>query len=207
MSANLLGTVNDYYRRLRKKVPIRTMLGLRSKDNYWNRRAELHYYQVVKRLIEEFSPGKLLVDVGAWNTPVVTWGTFQRRVSIDLHSRPRNDPRVEEVVADWLTYESEDIADLIVCLQVLEHVGDDQVKPFAEKIARSGRWAIISVPYMWEAGKCIYHRQDPVDLKKLEGWVGYPASRHIIEDRDPDKRLIAVFKGAKNLGEETARNE
>ena len=59
----------------------------------------MHYYQVVKRLIEEFSPGKLLVDVGAWNTPVVTWGTFERRVSIDLHSRPRNDPRVEEIVA------------------------------------------------------------------------------------------------------------
>lgn len=196
MSSNILGTAHAYYRKLRKKLPIRTLLGLRSKDTYWTSRAELYYYQVVKRLIEEFSPGKLLIDVGAWNTPVVTWGTFERRISIDLQSRPRNDPRVEEVVADWLTYEVGETADLIVCLQVLEHIGDDQVQAFAQKIVRSGRWAIISVPYMWESGRCVYHRQDPVDLNKLEGWVGYPAARHIIEDRDSEKRLVAVFKGS-----------
>ena len=195
MPFNMLKTIYSYYRNCRKKIPMRKILGLKPRDDYWDRRSELHYYQVVKSLVEKHSPGNLIIDVGAWNTPVVTWGDFKRRISVDLYSHPRNNPHVEEVVMDWLAYQCPQTVDVILCLQVLEHLSDAQVVPFAQKIVRSGRLAIISVPYMWKAGQCVHHRQDPVDLKKLEGWVGYAASQHVIEERDKDKRLIAIFQG------------
>ena len=49
---------------------------------------------------------------------------------------------------------------------------------------------------MWKKGKCKHHLQDPVDLAKLETWIGYSALQYTAEDRDKAKRLIAVFKGS-----------
>ncbi len=126
----------------------------------------------------------------------MTWGRFKRRISVDIKGFPRHNPKIEEVVSDWRQYQCDEIADLILCMQVLEHLEDEQVKPFAQKIIRLGRLAIISVPYMWEKGMCKYHCQDPIDLQKLEGWVGCSALKHVIvEEKDKLKRLIALFKG------------
>jgi len=196
MAEKILDTIYNHYRKIRRKIPVRKILGLKSKDDYWNNRSDLHYYQVVKSLVEEHSPGNLIMDVGAWNTPAITWGDFKRRIAIDRYKIPSQPKNVEAVCADWLNYQCDEISDVILCLQVLEHLSDAVVESFAKKIVRSGRIAIISVPFMWKEGQCEHHLQDPVDLKKLEKWVGYSAIKHIIEDRDTDKRLIALFKGS-----------
>ena len=66
---------------------------------------------------------------------------------------------------DWLEYPCEKRADVIVCLQVLEHLPVEKVAAFAGKIVSSGRIAIISVPYVWEKGQCVHHLQGPAPKK------------------------------------------
>lgn len=196
MNESKIDSIHKFYRKIRKGVPVRKIFRLKNEDTYWNERSELFYYEVVKDFIDEFSPGDMIMDVGAWNTPVITWGDFKRRIAIDYYKMPVQPKNVEAVHADWFQYQCDAIPDVILCLQVLEHLTDDEVGPFAKKIVNSGRMAIISVPYMWEKGQCEYHPQDPVDLEKLEKWVGYAAEKYVVEERDESKRLVALFKGS-----------
>jgi hypothetical protein len=101
---------------------------------------------------------------------------------------------VEQVVTDWMDYPIEEKADLVLCLQVLEHLEDELVAPFAKKILASGKRAIISVPHKWPDTACEQHLQDPVDLEMLIDWVGKEPIRHYIETRDRKERLIALFE-------------
>ncbi len=183
------------FRKLRDKIlrPQRAQKG--HKTSYWQRRLDLYYYQVVRDWIQEYSPGDLIMDIGARDTPLVSCGEFKRRVMLDIKPFPKSIEGVEQICANWLEYQPDQMADLVLCLQVLEHLPDHIVKPFARKLVQAGKMVIISVPYMWDPGTCSVHLQDPVDLKKLVGWVGYEPLRYRIEDRDKHQRLIAVFAG------------
>ena len=84
--------------------------------------------------------------------------------------------------------------DVVVCLQVLEHIDHDIVKKFTQKLFQVGKTVIISVPYKWELGKCKYHVHDPVDESKLYSWTKrYPKKTWIITEKNGVKRLIALY--------------
>jgi 2-polyprenyl-3-methyl-5-hydroxy-6-metoxy-1,4-benzoquinol methylase len=77
---------------------------------------------------------------------------------------------IERVSADFLAYRPPLRFDLVLCLQVLEHLQDPET--FARKLLDSGRIVIMSVPYQWPAGRNPRHLQDPVSEAKLIGWAG-----------------------------------
>ena len=195
MNENILSRIQRFYRSCRERIPVRKILGLKPRADYWQSRSDLYYYKIVKALIDNYPPGNLIVDIGGWDTPGVTWGNFKNRLSVDLYLKPRNNPKIQEVKMDWMKYKLNQRADLVVCLQVLEHIPDGVVNDFAKKILNSCQAAVISAPYKWPKGKCIHHLQDPVDLEKLESWFGQKSLKYYIETRDKDQRLIAVFKG------------
>src|SRR5713226_698648 len=90
---------------------------------YWERRRDFAYYAEAIRLARVYAPaGRAVIDVGANETEVLgelDW--FERRVALDLHYIATQ-PGAETVVTDFMDYESRAGFDLVLCLQVLEHV-------------------------------------------------------------------------------------
>jgi hypothetical protein len=169
-----------------------------TRRTYWKQRRHLQYYREVVRLAREYVPdGHALVDVGAGETEVagIIEG-FQRRVMLDIHPiRPKRG--VETITADLMQYEPDTRFDLVLCLQVLEHI--EEPAPFARKLFEVGRTVIISVPYRWPEDVCPWHLHDPVDEAKLELWTGrQPTEICIVADEM--ERMIAVYSsgGARN---------
>ncbi|MDX1476834.1 MAG: class I SAM-dependent methyltransferase [Saprospiraceae bacterium] len=184
-----MGAFSDLLRFLKLKPPKHNYKG-----DYWQRRKQLHYYQVVRAWIEALSPGDWILDVGSRSTPIVKTGQFKRRTMIDIAPFNRKFAGVEQVVADWMAYPvGEKAADVVLCLQVLEHLPDDLVGPFARKLLHAGKKTIISVPHRWPEDLTPHHLQDPVDLDKLITWTGKPPVKHHIERRDNMERLVALF--------------
>jgi len=155
----------------------------------------LQYYKVVNKLLQENSPGEMLIDVGCHNTPIVLWGDFKRRVTIDLEPRPHIDG-VEAIVGDWMQVQLP-IATVTLCLQTLEHLTDDVIYEFATKVRQSADIIIVSVPFMWPAGMCHWHKQDPIDAAKLDRIMGDKSlSSEIVKDSGLN-RLVCVYPSLK----------
>lgn len=162
--------------------------------SYWASRQRLRYYGLVRRWLDELGRGGLLVDVGGANTPVVTWGQFEERIAVDPSS-PYSGEGVSVCKQDWMDFVMPGDATVTTCLQVLEHLPDERVAPFARKLLAHTEWAIISVPYLWPRGTCKHHLQDPVSRQKLIGWCGrQPVRSRIVQDGRL-KRLVALFEG------------
>ena len=165
---------------------------LLAKPGYWEQRRDYAYYKEVVRFARLYVPkGRSVIDVGAGQTQVLReldW--FDRRVSLDVTYRP-SQRGIERIEADFMTYRANDTFDLVLCLQVLEHLAEPG--PFARKLLSLGRTTIISVPYRWPAGQYPPHVQDPVDEASLENWTGRkPTAVSIVED-EGSERLIAVY--------------
>ena len=161
--------------------------------DYWQLRREFNYYREVVRLAKHYVPlGGRAIDVGASDARLLSrldW--FSHRIALDVRRIPRQ-RGVETIVRDFMTYESAHDIDLVFCLQVLEHLADPS--SFAQKVLRTGRTAIISVPWQWPRGLGEGHVQDPIDGGKLEQWTQrVPVETVIVEDKGR-KRLIAVYQ-------------
>lgn len=154
---------------------------------------ETGYFQEVVRLARQYVPaGTRVIDVGASDSELLSrldW--FPHRTAVDLHyaAQPRG---IERVVMDFMDYRPTGACDLVVCLEVLEHLDDPAA--FAQKLLRTGATVIVSVPYRWLAGACPTHRQDPVDEAKLQRWTGRgPLEARVVSNGV--QRLIAVYRG------------
>ncbi len=162
-------------------------------DSYWHARRKMAYYREVIRLARQYAPAaRSVLDVGPHGTPLVCeldW--IPEKTAVDLAKVEM--PGVTCLQMDFLEYEPSRMFDLVLCLQVLEHV--PQAEAFAQKLLGTGHTVIISVPYCWPAGVCKPHVHDPVDRDKLLGWTGKPSITDVVvRDRRRD-RLIAVFEG------------
>lgn len=166
---------------------------LHHQSPYWLDRQGYGYYRLVRQWVSEYGRGGTILDVGAMSTPVASWGDFTTRIAIDRRLQLATIPGVTYLTADWLTYRPP-LVDLITCLQVLEHIGDDDILPFARKLVSSCRRLIVSVPFMWPAGKCRYHQRDPVSLGDLTAWLGLAPIRSCVV-ADDTQRLVAEFHG------------
>lgn len=158
---------------------------------YWTKRKDYVYYSSVLSIVRRMFPdARSAIDVGAHETEILSqmdW--IPRRVAIDLQPCSAQ-PGVERVVGDFLEYAPSEPFDLVLCLQLLEHLRDP--KRFADKLFASGRSVVISIPYKWPAGMCMSHCQDPVDEEKLYRWTGrVPVFQEVAKDRF--HRLISVY--------------
>jgi hypothetical protein len=85
--------------------------------------------------------GGSALDVGANGAELLErldW--FQRRIALDVAGIPPR-PGVETVVADFNDFEAERRFDLVLCLQVLEHL--ERPRQFAHRLLRAGLTAIV----------------------------------------------------------------
>jgi hypothetical protein len=164
------------------------------KEAYWEQRKQLRYYHQVLCFARDYVPdGGRVLDVGGRDCHYITWfDWFDSRQVIDLRQPPTL-PGVVSTAGDFMTFEVAEPFDLVLCLQVLEHL--EEPEPFCRKLLEAGRRVIISVPYKWRRGMCRYHKQDPVDEDKLLLWTGQaPTASAIVADNGL-RRLVAVYQG------------
>jgi hypothetical protein len=156
-------------------------------EKYWQDRKHLEYYQTVKTWLDALGKQESICDVGSAGTPVATFGNFNRRVALNNEPCPLI-TNVENVIDDWLLYEKQHFT-VITCLQVIEHFETDYLRQFVAKIFDCCDVAIISVPYRWSEGACVWHVQDPIDYKKFLDLIGKdPVKTEIV-----NRRLIGMF--------------
>jgi len=164
---------------------------LAGRPTYWDRRRRYRYYETVLDMARRHAPeGGRVLDVGAYEGELLRrFDWFDSRLALDVRYMP---PRrgVETIVADFLDWEPGGSYELVLCLQVLEHVPDPPA--FASKLLRTGRLVILSVPYRWPADALDAHAHDPVDEAKLRDWTGLDPLETAIVD-DGRERLIAVY--------------
>src|SRR5262245_25933330 len=172
------------YRVVRPPVRLmrRFVAGVLSRPSYWDQRRDYKYYKEAIRLARTYAPtGRRALDVGSFKTEVLDqldW--FERRLALDMrYILPRKG--VETLVMNFMDFQPESCFDLVLCLQVLEHLKEPA--PFARKLLETGRSVIISVPYKWPHGLNKMHPQDPIDEAKLESWTQRkPVETVIVED-------------------------
>lgn len=161
---------------------------------YWEVRKDREYYRKAVEMARRHAPDAAsAIDVGPHETPFLDFIDWvPRKTAIDLRVLPKVRDATN-LMGDFMEFEPGGAFDLVFCLQVLEHLVDPV--PFAQKLLRVGRVAIISVPYKWPKGRCRFHPQDPVDEAKLQAWTGRAWLESIVVKEKGKARLIAVFRG------------
>lgn len=169
--------------------------------DYWKDRKNLGYYKQVEAYADQYCPtGRSLLDVGGGVSMgcklLERFARFDRRMSVENWANaglPEDESSIDGVeveICDFLKWQYPvEKFDLVLCLQVLEHIEDEKIISFTQRLFACGEVVIISVPYRWEAGRCEYHCQDPVDEDKLFGWTGSEPGESVIVG----ERLVAVY--------------
>jgi hypothetical protein len=178
----------------KESKPGRTERRIARDADYWRRRQDSLYYQIVKVLGTAVAKdAEAVLDVGAKGCPHLEWFDFvEERVSLDL-KLPYFAPGVTSITGDFLDWTPHRHFELVTCLQVLEHV--PRAEEFAQKLLKVADVVVVSVPYRWPAGRHPDHVNDPVDEKKMLAWFGRPPNftticREITNGYD---RLIQVY--------------
>jgi len=162
-------------------------------ERYAKQRRAMKYYQAVRELVERFSPGKTLIDVGNGGTEVVKFGEFERRIAINIDPVELGDG-VEVVVGRWPDVVPIESADVVTCCQVIEHLTDELIPPFVDQLFAVANTLIVTVPYKWPKGIEKYHKQDPIDEAKLDRLMGrMPDDLEVIADKKT-RRMVALYR-------------
>jgi 2-polyprenyl-3-methyl-5-hydroxy-6-metoxy-1,4-benzoquinol methylase len=159
---------------------------------YWEERKTLRYYRRVLDFAETYAAdGGRLLDVGGRRCEYVLWfDWFEERTVVDL-VEPADLPGIRAIQHDFLTMEVAAPYDLVLCLQVLEHL--DEPAPFCRKLFEAGRVVILSVPYRWPRGTCPSHVQDPVEEDDVRAWAGRDWAESTVVTDGTLRRLVAVY--------------
>lgn len=164
----------------------------RNSIQYYEERRHYNYYREVLRILkaEQF---RSIIDVGSKRSWVLEHLNKDcLKVSLDIKCVESRDLSIGHIQADFLTWRPDRVYDVVLCLQVLEHVEDP--KEFAQKLFSVGKSVLISVPYLWPRGVCKSHIHDPVDDAKIEEWIRRaPDSRLVVKDNGR-KRLVLLYR-------------
>jgi SAM-dependent methyltransferase len=159
---------------------------------YWNARRQMIYYQALYQFVCVIGRNaQSLIDVGTASAQYVEWFHWIPDRHILDFRIPKKPEGITCIEVDFLTYEPPQKFDVVLCLQVLEHVPDPHA--FCAKLKSIARRLLVSVPYKW-LGSTPGHIHDPVDEQKLENWMGIkPNNSQIVAEPFRESRLIAYY--------------
>lgn len=166
---------------------------------YTKQRKDIKYYKKCNELIERIAmdnQSKSIIDIGGWNGFFVKNTPIEKKVCLDKRIRKDKKPvkEVEFINADFIKWKTEEKYDIVLCMQVLEHLEDNQIFLFIEKLFSLTDHVIISVPYKWRKDWCKFHKQDPIDHAKLKLWTNRrPFESFLVKDNKTE-RLICYYK-------------
>lgn len=159
---------------------------------YWNARRQMIYYQALYQFVCVVGRNaQSLIDIGTASAQYVEWFHWIPNRHILDFRIPKKPEGVTCIEADFLIYDPLQKFDVVLCLQVLEHVPDPAA--FCAKLKSIARKLLLSVPYKW-LGNSPGHIHDPVDEQKLENWMGIkPNNSQIVTEPFRESRLIAYY--------------
>lgn len=164
------------------------------RKKYWKSRKAALYYQAVYQVVSAVEvDAKSILDVGSADTDYINWFDWiPQRTQLNLGFRSKTPEGVERIATDFLQWSPAQKYDLVLCLQVLEHV--PEVEAFCDRLKAVARRLVVSVPYKWSEGGHKDHVHDPVDEKKLQSWMKLrPNHKLIVQEPFGPRRLIAYF--------------
>lgn len=137
----------------------------RTKGNYWVRswRSRWDYLQIVAAELHDINPSTVL-ELGAYkiNLTSISDNLDQKVDFIDPDNLGNKQYIHQAQETPWAIKDKQ--YDVVICLQMFEHLSGDQRKVFNE-IRRISRRAIISFPYKWdEPDDFIHHDIDDDDI-------------------------------------------
>jgi SAM-dependent methyltransferase len=174
-------------------------------------RLHLRYYDSLFYAAMQFgSKAKSIIEVGCGYDPFLKYMTWiPEKLCVapyfaDYVKGKENHigADIEQVTADFMDFKlpNDRAFDLLICSQVIEHV--ENPKDFMQKLIRSARISIISVPYQWKTcvGKC-GHKSHEISYNKTLEW-SYPyvpiVSTIVKEKSDRsstnNRRIVLVFE-------------
>jgi SAM-dependent methyltransferase len=159
---------------------------------YWEARRHMLYYKSLFQFVSVAGDeAKSIIDVGSASARYISWfGWIPNRTMLDFKI-PTKPDGIECLEIDFEDFEPDQLFDLVLCCQVLEHV-DDPIR-FCNKLKSIARRLIVTVPYKW-LGNAPGHIHDPVDEEKLFGWMGVsPNNQQIVPEPFRESRLIAYY--------------
>jgi predicted O-methyltransferase YrrM/trans-aconitate methyltransferase len=139
---------------------------------YWGKRSEMLYYAAVYQIVAVVGrEAQRVLDVGSGNTDyLLRMSWIPEKVQLNKGFSGSGElPGIQRISADFYQWEAVNPYDLVLCLQVLEHVPDPT--SFCDRLKQAGQRLVISIPYKWD-GKAPGHINDPVDEKKVRSWMG-----------------------------------
>jgi hypothetical protein len=191
-------TVRDQLKSIPGLVPLvrwlRTFKPPPPHGHYWESRKHLLYYKEVVRLARKHcGAARSVIDVGAKQNPfVLQLGWIADKTRLDIVPIPPLAGCLT-IEADFMDYRVTEPFDLVLCLQVLEHL--ESPAQFARKLLETGRTVIVSVPYKWPKGLVPSHRQDPVDEHLLREWTGIDwIDESVVREHNGVERMIVVLR-------------
>lgn len=146
----------------------------RGQDCYWRGRWE--YFAAAGRLIADVPPGDVL-EIGPYTIPLLC----ESRIMDIRHFVP--DVSIDDTYCRTVIHDARDTPfpfddksfDLVVALQVWEHLGTRQAEAFAE-VRRISKRFLMSVPYQWTVGEPS-HRH--IDQQTIDAWANGDAPKRI----------------------------
>lgn len=175
---------------IRGEASSSTTSGVIDRDNYWGRRKDAAMYALVKFLARVYVPhGGAVLDVGCFTSMfVLELDWFRKKAVADsipylVDNWKGAANQVEFHAGDFMTLRFPESFDLVVCLQVVEHL--EEPAPFIRKMMDIGRTVIVTTTYEVPHGIIDGHVQDPISIEKFKGWFG----------RDLEMLTIATFPG------------
>lgn len=168
--------------------------GATERRQYWRARQLALYYQAVFQVVSVVGDeASSILDVGSADTDYINWFDWiPKRTQLNLGFRSDAPAGVERIATDFLTWTPPHKYDVVLCMQVLEHV--DEVEAFCAGLKVVARGLVVSVPYKWREGGTKGHIHDPVDEAKLAGWMQLkPNHWLIVPEPFGPKRLIAYY--------------
>lgn len=187
----------------RQREPLR-MLTPRER-NYWLCRRNNNLYQRLRSLVQEHgASAESILDVGAYVTPFVNefdWIPEKATTDRQLDRAPADYFEALNVTAflgDFMTIDFPRRYDIVLCFEVVEHLTDDVVQGFVQRLLEVGKTVIVSTTFELPEGIVPGHVQDPISREEFVSWFGDSADDVIIEtleERPNWNNIIGVVRG------------
>ena len=107
------------------------------KEEYEKKRKDLKYYSKSLEIIEKIknnNNSKSIIDIGGWAGGFISRTSLETKVCLDRISKDEETIEgVELIIEDFLKWDVKRF-DIVCCMQVLEHIDDENVEKFAEKL-------------------------------------------------------------------------